>query len=197
MVSEQVGLGIPHPTRDPLFRRPSAVADPRAAGRHLPVLQPPVVARVRGWPVAALSHPRRCSSPPPPPAVFILAPSRCQSRPRPSAPSAPPGRRPPPPTTGHSRYSSSSLRASVRVRLRLSAAVAAPASSAAARAPVAGLRPVLCFSSQREQPVLVLCCCSAGAAQPLLSSAGAGVVRLCSARGLQKGKEGQRLPQFF
>ena len=42
------------------------------------------------------------------------------------------------------------------MRLRLSAAVAAPASSAAARAPVAGLRPVLCFSSQRDQPVLVL-----------------------------------------
>ena len=49
--------------------------------------------------------------------------------------------------------------------------------------------------------MLVLCCCFAGAAQPLLSSAGAGAtreaVRLCSARGLQKGKEGQRLPQFF
>ena len=173
MVSEQVVLGILIPPEIHRRRRPPQAARRRihalraanspfcsrpsrlacGSGRRRPIFIPvQELCRLsrRPRPVLVRAIPRPCPAP-------ALALVRRPSAPPPICASA--GRR---------------LRASLHARLRPSAVVAAPASSAAARAPVAprlaaGLRPSSVQSRQREQPppgsVLLLCwcCCCASA----------------------------------
>jgi len=206
-----------HPLRKVTWYRAGWVRDtsshPRstvpAAVRH----PPSRIRELRAAICPFCSRPSRlaCGGGPSPPRLIPVAArpcllrrpssSRCPSRPRPSAPSAPsapPGRRllrrataatAPPLCAPLSSCASACPRPSppllrLQLPVRLLQA-SAPSSVSVARGSsscwfcAAALLVLLSLCSLLL--VLVLCCA------PLL----------CSARGLQKGKEGQRLPQFF